>query len=122
MRVVNGRNSIWRKWDEQREELVKSAIGCWIPLDDLRDFLNELSGSVLTTTDVAQRMRAFEDADDFSCPKEELQLGCLAIYEREKATGTELPAIVGLLRDHVKREEERLRVEQRQQHERFIVI
>lgn len=118
MRVVNGRNSVWRKWDEQREELVKSAVGCWIPLDDLRDFLNELSGSVLTTTDVAQRMRAFEDADCFSCSKEELQRGCLAIYKRERAAGTELPAIVGLLRDHVEREEERLRVEQRERYER----
>lgn len=29
---------------------------------------------------------------------------------------TELPAIIGLLRDHVEREEERLRVEQREQY------
>lgn len=119
MRVADGRNSVWLKWDEQRETLVKSAVGCWIPFDDLRDFLNALPGPVLTTTDVAQRMRAFEDEDYFSYPKEELQPGCLAIYEREKADGTELPAIIGLLRDHVEREEERLRVEQKERYERW---
>jgi hypothetical protein len=119
MRVVNGRNSIWLKWDEQREKLVKSAVGCWIPLDDLRDFLNRLPGTALTTVDVTQRMRAFEDEDYFSYPKEELRPGCLTIYEREKASGTELPAIIGLLRDHVEREEERLRVEQKEQHKQW---
>lgn len=116
MRVVNGRNSIWRKWDEQREVLVKFAVGCWIPLEDLRAFLNELPGPVLTITDVAQRMRAFEDEDYFSYPKEALQPGCLTIYEREKAAGTELPAIIGLLRDHVEGEEERLRAEQEERY------
>ena len=117
MRVVNGRNSVWLKWDEQREKLVKSAVGCWIPFDDLRDFLNELPGPALTTTDVTQHMRAFEDEDYFSYPNEELQPGCLTIYERERAMGTELPAIVGLLRDHVEREEERLRVAQKEQYD-----
>lgn len=118
MRVVNGRNSIWLKWDEQREKLVKSAMGCWLPLDDLRDFLNGLPGPVLTTTDVTQRMQAFEDEDYFSYRKEELQPSCLTIYKHEKADGTELPAIIGLLREHVEREEERLRHEQRAQYER----
>jgi hypothetical protein len=47
MRVVDGRNSVWLKWDERREKLVKSAVGCWIPFDDLRNFLNGLPGSVL---------------------------------------------------------------------------
>lgn len=55
MGAVNGRNSIWLKWDEQREKLVKSAVGCRIPVDDLRDFLNKLPGPVLTTADVTQR-------------------------------------------------------------------
>jgi hypothetical protein len=44
--------------------------------------------------------------------QEEFQPGCLALYEKEKAEGTELPAIIGLLRDHVDREEQRLRIEQ----------
>src|SRR4029077_17927720 len=38
---------------------------------------------------------------------------------KEKAEGTELPAIVGLLRDHVEREEERIRVEQQESYERW---
>jgi hypothetical protein len=84
MRVVDGRNSAWLKWDEQRENLMKSAVGCWIPFDDLRDFLNGLPGPALTTTDVSQRMRAFEDEDYFSYPKEALQPGCLAIYDLRK--------------------------------------
>jgi hypothetical protein len=50
-------------------------------------------------------------------PDEELQPGCLALYEKEKAEGTELPAIVGQLRDHVEHEEERIRTEQ---HERYL--
>lgn len=77
MRVVDGRHSVWLKWDEHREKLVKSAAGCWIPFDDLRNFLNGLPGPVLTTTDVTQRMRDFEDEDYFSYPKEELQPECL---------------------------------------------
>jgi hypothetical protein len=62
-------------------------------------------------------MRAFEDEDYFFYPKEELQPSCLTIYEGEKAKGTELPAIIGLLRDHVEREEERLRIEQKERYE-----
>lgn len=119
MRVVDGRNSIWRKWDEQREGLVKSAVGCWVPINDMRDFLNQTSGSILTTTDVAQRMKAFEDEDWVSYPKEELQAGCRVIYEREKAEGTELPAIIRLLRDHVEGEEQRLRNEARERYEKW---
>ncbi|RJT32867.1 hypothetical protein D3227_26115 [Mesorhizobium waimense] len=65
-----------------------------------------------------QRLRAFEDEEDFSYPKEELRPGCLALYEKERADGTELPAIIGLLRDHVVREEERLRVEQEERYKR----
>jgi hypothetical protein len=56
------------------------------------------------TTDVAQRLKAFEEEAYSEYPKEELQSGCLALYEKEKAAGTELPAIIGLLRDHVERE------------------
>lgn len=55
---------------------VAPTITLMDPLEDLRAFLNELPGPVLTITDVAQRMRAFEDEDYFSYPKEELQPGC----------------------------------------------
>ncbi|RUV49059.1 hypothetical protein EOB77_21215 [Mesorhizobium sp. M7A.F.Ca.MR.228.00.0.0] len=70
----------------------------------------------VTATDVGQRLRAFEDEEYFSYSKEELLPGCLALYEKERAEGTELPAIIGLLRDHVEREEERLRVEQEERY------
>ena len=45
-RVDQG-NSIWRKWDGQREVLIKSAVRCWIPLEDMRDFLNAMPGPLL---------------------------------------------------------------------------
>ncbi len=116
VRQIDRGNSIWRKWDGQREIVLKSALGCWIPIEDMRDFLNRMPGPALTTTDVAQRQRAFEDEEYYAYPKDELQAGCLALYEREKDEGTELPAIIGLLQDHVEREEERLRVEQEERY------
>ncbi|OBQ65278.1 hypothetical protein [Mesorhizobium loti] len=119
VRRIDRGNSIWRKWDGQREVLLKSALGCWIPVEALRDFINEMPGPQVTATDVGQRLRAFEDEEYFSYPKEELRPGCLALYERERAEGTELPAIIGLLRDHVEQEEERLRVEQQQRYQRW---
>jgi len=107
---IDRSNSIWQKWNGRRELLLKSAMGCWIPAADLRDFLNSTPGPRLTTTDVAQRLRAFED-EESSYPNDDLQPGCLALYEREIAEGTELPAVIGLLQEHVESEEERLRVE-----------
>src|SRR5262245_20223635 len=61
VRSLDRSNSIWKKWDEQRELLAKSAVGCWVPVEDLRAFLNRMPGPPLTTTDVAQRIRAFEE-------------------------------------------------------------
>lgn len=119
VRRIDRGNSIWQKWDGQRELLLKSAVGCWTPIEDIRDFLNRMPGPSLTTTDVAQRLKAFEEEDYYSYPKEQLQLGCLALYEKEKAEGTELPAIIGLLRDHVEREEERLRAEQQERYRQW---
>lgn len=118
VRQLDRSNSIWKKWDGQREVLLKSALNCWIPIEDLRDFLNQMPGPPLTTTDVAQRLRAFEDEDHYSYPNEKLQPGCLTLYEKEKSEGTELPAVIGLLRDHVEREEERLRVEQQERYQK----
>jgi len=112
-------NSVWRKWDGQREVLLKSAVACWVPAEDMLAFLNGMPGPQLTTTDVLQRMKSFEEEEYFSYPKEELQTGCLTLYEKEKAEGTELPAIIGLLRDHVEREEERLRTEQQERHQQW---
>jgi len=104
-------NNVWRKWNDPRENLLKSALRCWIPIDDMRDFLNEMPGPQLTKTDVAQRQRTFEDEDFSSYPNEEVRESCLKRYTEEKALGTELPAIIGLLQDHVYQEEERIRSE-----------
>jgi hypothetical protein len=116
VRRIDRGNSIWGKWDGQREVLLKSAVGCWIPVEDLRGFLNQMPGPPLTMTDVVQRLKAFEDEEYYAYPKEELQPDCLALYEKEKAVGTELPAIIGLLRDHLEREEERLHAEQQERY------
>jgi hypothetical protein len=112
VRRIDRDTSIWRKWDGQRDILAKSALCCWIPVADLCDFLNTKPGPALTTTDVAQRLKALEE-EEHEYPKEELQVGCLAIYEKEKAEGTELPAIIQLLRGHVEKEEDRRREEDR---------
>lgn len=61
VRRIDNTNTIWRKWDAEREKLLKSAAGAWIPIEDLREFLNRMPGPQLTKTDVAQRLRAFED-------------------------------------------------------------
>ncbi|MGE5609616.1 MAG: hypothetical protein ACM359_10210 [Bacillota bacterium] len=114
VRRLDAAHSIWRKWDGQRELVLKSALGCWIPLEDLHHFLNAMPGPELTVTDVAQRLKAFEEDPYSATPREELHAGCLALYEHEKLEGTELPAIIGLLQDHIDREEERLRTEQKE--------
>jgi hypothetical protein len=119
VRRLDRGTSIWRKWDPQRETLLKSALCCWIPVEDMHSFLNQLPGPPLTRTDVVQRLRALEDEEHFSYPKEGLQSGCLALYEAEKAAGTELPAIIQLLRDHVEREEDRLRAEREQHYQEW---
>lgn len=115
---IDQANAIWQKWDGQRELLTKSAVGCWVPIEDLRDFLNSMPGPSLTTTDVAQRLRALEEEDTFRFPREEFKAGCLALYEREKAEGTELPAIIGALQEFVEAEEELLRHEQQAEYRR----
>ena len=43
VRRIDRGNSIWKKWDGQREGLLNSAAGCWIPVEDLRDFLTGTS-------------------------------------------------------------------------------
>jgi hypothetical protein len=108
---LDRRNPIWRKWDEQRERLLKSATACWVPTEDLRDFLNEMPGRTLTATDVAERLKAFEEEPYSEYPKKEYRASCLELYEREKSEGTELPAIIGVLRAHILQEDERSRAE-----------
>ncbi len=113
---IDRANAIWQKWEGQRERVIKSAIGSWVPVEDLRDFLNSMPGPLLTTTDVAQRLRALEEEDSFRFPREELRPGCEALYEREKAQGTELPAILGALQEFIETEVARLRAESEQRY------
>jgi len=102
VRRVDRGNSIWRKWIGQRDAFLKSTLFLWIPIQDVRDFLNGMPGPPLTKTDVAQRLIALEEeGHGFASPNPDLQAECLAMYEKEKAEGTEMAAIVALLRDHV---------------------
>lgn len=110
--AIDCRSSIWRKWAGPREPFLKSAALCWIPVADLLEFLNSLPGPQLTKTDVTQRLRAFHEEPFEPYPNEKLQAGCLELYAREKAAGTEMAAIVGALQGFVEEEEERLRQEQ----------
>ncbi|HEX2839972.1 hypothetical protein [Hyphomicrobium sp.] len=113
---LDGGNSIWRKWDAKREALVRSALPCWIPIEDMQGFLNRMPGPQLTRVDVEQRLRAFEEEEYFEHRNQAFEKGCLTIYRREKAKGTELTAIVGLLRDYVQELEDRTRVEERERY------
>lgn len=108
--AIDGDASAWKKWSKVREELLRAASACWIPLEDLRTFLAELPGPKLTHTDVAQRLRAIHEEPYSTYPDERLRDGCLALYEREKAEGTELPAIIGALQEFVEAETERQRL------------
>jgi hypothetical protein len=109
VQAIDRASSIWEKWDGPREELAKAAAPCWIPTEDLQAFLNRLPGPVLTNTDVVQRLRAFSEEPYSTYPNEELKVSCLALYEAEKAQGTEMTAIIGALQEHIELEEERLR-------------
>lgn len=116
---LDRQSGLWQKWEGEREALLKSALGCWIPTEDLREYLNRLPGPPLTTTDVAQRLRAFEEEPYAPYPNDDLKDGCVALFAREKAEGTELPAVIGVLTEHVEREEERLRLEREQRYRRM---
>ena len=103
---------VWTKWSQDREAIVRAAAPCWIPLGELQAHLNSMPGTELTRTDVAQRIRAFEEDEsryDFADP--EHQAGCLQIYDAEMAQGTELIAIIGQIREFVAAEDERTRLE-----------
>jgi len=75
VRRIDQGNSIWRKWDGQREVLLKS-----VPVEDLRDFLNNMPG-----TDVAQRLKAFEEEECYEYPKEEFRLVAFCCIRKKRA-------------------------------------
>ena len=109
--AVDQEPSVWTKWKGKREALLKAAAECWIPVADMQAFLNTMPGPRLTAIDVAQRLRAFHEEPYAGYPDQHLRQGCLDLYEREKAAGTELPAIVGALQEYVELETERRRRE-----------
>ncbi len=108
LKAVDRAGSIWGKWEGPREEIAKSAAHCWIPVEDLRAYLNQLPGPPLTKTDVVQRLRAVWEEPYSQIPNDDLQASCLALYEAEKVQGTEMPAIIGALQEHIEAEEDRL--------------
>ena len=111
-------NPIWRKWDPVRESVLKSASECWIPTEDMRDFLNQMPGPALTLTDVKQRLRAMQEEDYLSLPEGDQREACLALIEAEKAQGTELPAIIGAVQEYIGEESARRYREEREAWER----
>jgi hypothetical protein len=113
--TIERRPDTWQKWTSAREELIKAAAQTWIPVEALRDAFNDMPGPKLTSTDVAQRLRALHEETYARYPDEALKESCLAIFEREKAAGTEFVAIVGALQEFVEEEGERRRKLQEQQ-------
>jgi len=118
VRQLDGGNSMWTKWERQRDLLIKMAVGCWVPIEGLRAALNNMAGAPLTATDVEQRLSALEE-ELGTYPNDELRAGCLAIYEKERADGTEVAAIVGLLRSHIKEEESHLQHEREERYRAY---
>ena len=115
MKAVDRAGSIWGKWDGPREEIGRVSPG--LPEPTARPGPDE------------DRRRA-EAADGLGgaishIPNDDLQASCLALYEAEKAQGTEMPAIIGALQEHIEAEEDRLSREheegwrRRQQEERL---
>jgi hypothetical protein len=110
--AVDRTHTLWSKWDAARGELLKAAARTWIPIADLVAFLNSLPGPRLTKTDVAQRLRAFQEepyADLY--PDERVKDACLALYAAELEAGTEMSAVVGALQEFADEEERRLDLE-----------
>lgn len=108
---LNQTNTAWLKWGPERERLVILAAPCWVPIPALARHLNAMLGPQLTPTDVAQRMRDLQERDLADYPREELRESCEALFLHEEAEGTEFPAIVSALQEHVEVESQRLQTE-----------
>jgi len=116
LRAVDRGTSPWQKWNNQREILVTAAATTWIPTEDLRDHFNTLAGPKLTATDVSQRLRTIQE-DSFGSdllPDDELRDSCLELYQRERAVGTEMTAIIYALQEYVEGQREQIQIEQEQ--------
>lgn len=104
--------SFWTKWTVPRTELLTTAAECSIPAEDIRGFLNKLPGPELTLTDVSQRLRImFEEDGYLRYPTEEMKRESQSIYADEKSQGTELPAIIGLIREYIDRVRDQKRIQ-----------
>jgi hypothetical protein len=119
VQAVDRAGAVWGKWEGPREDIAKAAAPCWIPTEDLLTYLNRIPGPKLTSTDVIQRLRAFCEEPWASYPNDELKASCLERYEMEKTQGTELPAIIGAIQEHIELEEERLSREQEEKYRRL---
>ena len=108
---LNQKNTAWLKWGPERERLVISAAPCWVPMAALTQHLNAMPGPQLTRTDVAQRMRDLQERDLTDYPTDELRESCESLFLREEMEGTEFPAIVGALQEHIEVESQRLQAE-----------
>ena len=111
-------SSVWKKWEGPRDKILGAAIECWIPQEDMLDFLNSLPGPALTMTDLEQRMKSMIEEEYLGDPEPKLEAECLAIYRAEKEAGTEMPAIIGRLADYTGAQFQRLRDERRAEEER----
>jgi len=97
-------SGVWTKWWPHREELISAAAPTWIPVTDLRDALNDLSGPKLTLSDVAQRLKVVQE-ELSSWPDDDFRDACLDLYRRERQAGTEMIAMAGAILDYVEQAE-----------------
>lgn len=101
---------LWGKWGGSREDLVRMACPCWIPIADLTTALNDLSGSKPTQTDVLARLSVVQE-DLGAWPMNRWQAGCEMIFNEERLAGTEMVAIAVRMRQFIEDEEARQRQE-----------
>lgn len=111
LREVDRKPPPWSKWDSLRETHLTAAAATWIPLEDLRKYLNELPGQQLSLTDVSQRLRAIQEDGFDLYPDARLEEACLSRYKHEIGIGTEMTAIIGDLQEFVENKRERMRIE-----------
>ena len=109
VKATDRSSPFWEKWDAARGELLKASAKTWIPIEDLVAFLNKLPGPRLTRTDVAQRLRAFQEEPYVDIYTDDrVKDACLALYAAELKAGTEMTAIIGALQEFADEEEQRL--------------
>jgi hypothetical protein len=96
----DGPSGVWRKWLPDRDALIREAVDCWVPIEDLRSTLNEMPGPPLTTSDVTGRLVALWE-EGLDRPDEAFKFECEELYAREKSAGTELRAIVAIMDDWI---------------------